>query len=232
MSPRLVEQLKSSVLKKSREEQYGYIGEVAGAADRKRTRGVDARHDERRAEIVDALLRIIGEHGLDAVSVRDVAGVSVGRVQHYFPTKDLVLQAAFERVNELGGELVRQRIAETGDDSPRAVLHAVATALLPVDDQYRQAIQIGVAFTARALVQPDFAARLRAGYGELHQLFALLLTRARDAGDTAADLDPEHEAAVLLGLLDGLSAQTLVGHHAVDAALSVVDTHLGRLFAR
>jgi AcrR family transcriptional regulator len=208
---------------------------VAGAVDRKRTRGVDARHDERRAEIVDALLRIIREHGLDAVSVRDVAaaaGVSVGRVQHYFPTKDLVLQAAFERVNELGGELVRQRIAETGDASPRAVLHAVATALLPVDDQHRQAIQIGVAFTARALVQPDFAARLRTGYGELHQLFALLLTRARDAGDTAPDLDPEHEAAVLLGLLDGLSAQTLVGHHAVDAALSVVDTHLDRLFAR
>jgi hypothetical protein len=112
------------------------------------------------------------------------------------------------------------------------VLHAVATALLPVDDQHRQAIQIGVAFTARALVQPDFAARLRTGYGELHQLFALLLTRARDAGDTAPDLDPEHEAAVLLGLLDGLSAQTLVGHHAVDAALSVVDTHLDRLFAR
>lgn len=199
----------------------------------KRTRGVDARHDERRAEIVEALLRIIGEHGLDAVSVRDIAtaaGVSVGRVQHYFPTKDLVLQAAFERVNELGGERVRAHIAETGDSSPRAVLHAVATAMLPVDDEHRRAIQIGIAFTARAIVQPDFADRLRTGYGELHQLIALLLGRARDAGETAPDLDPGHEAAVLLGLLEGVSGQTLVGHHTVDAALSVVERHLDRLF--
>jgi TetR/AcrR family transcriptional regulator, transcriptional repressor of bet genes len=206
---------------------------VGSATERKRTRGVDARHDERRTQIVDALLRIIGEHGLDAVSVRDIAaeaGVSVGRVQHYFPTKDLVLQAAFERVNELGGERVRQRIVETGDSSPRAVLHAIATALLPVDDEHRQAIQIGVTFTARALVQPDFAERLRTGYGELHQLVALLLGRAREAGDTAADLDPDHEAAVLLGLLEGLSGQTLVGHHTVEAALAVVDGHLDRLF--
>jgi TetR/AcrR family transcriptional regulator, transcriptional repressor of bet genes len=208
---------------------------VGSATEGKRTRGVDARHDERRTEIVDALLRIIGEHGLDAVSVRDIAaeaGVSVGRVQHYFPTKDLVLQAAFERVNELGGERVRQHIAETGDSSPRAVLRAVAIALLPVDDEHRQAIQIGVAFTARAIVQPDFADRLRTGYGELYQLITLLLGRARDAGETAPHLDPDHEAAVLLGLLEGLSGQTLVGHHAVDAALSVVDTHLDRLFTQ
>jgi TetR/AcrR family transcriptional repressor of bet genes len=206
------------------------VGEITG---RKRTRGVDARHDERRTEIVDALLRITGEHGLDAVSVRDIAaeaGVSVGRVQHYFPTKDLVLQAAFERVNELGGERVRQHIAETGDSSPRAVLHAIATALLPVDAEHRQAIRIGVTFTARALVQPDFADRLRTGYAELHQLAALLLVQAREAGDTAPDLDAEHEAAVLLGLLEGLSGQTLVGHHTVDAALSVVDRHLDGLF--
>ena len=61
-------------------------------------------------------------------------------------------------------------------------------------------------------------------------LVALLLGRARKAGDTAADLDPDHEAAVLLGLLEGLSGQTLVGHHTVDAALAVVDGHLDRLF--
>ena len=208
---------------------------MVGPVDRKRTRGVDARHDERRAEIVDALLRFIDEHGLDGVSVRDVAtaaGVSVGRVQHYFPTKDKLLQAAFQRVNELGGERVRQHIAETGDSSPRAVLRAVARALLPIDDQHRQAIQIGVTFTARALVEAAFAAQLRTGYEELHQLFALLLSRVRDAGDTAPDLDPEYEAAVLMGLLEGLSGQTLVGHHTVDAALSVVDTHLDRLVPR
>ena len=35
---------------------------------------------------------------------------------------------------------------------------------------------------------------------------------------------------MLLGLLEGLSGQTLVGHHTVEAALAVVDGHLDRLF--
>jgi AcrR family transcriptional regulator len=188
-----------------------------------------------REKLVAAALARATEQGYDGFGMRDVAtaaGVSVGRVQHYFPTKDKLLQAAFQRVNELGGERVRQHIAETGDSSPRAVLRAVARALLPIDDQHRQAIQIGVAFTARALVEATFAAQLRTGYGELQHLFALLLSRVRDAGDTAPDLDPEYEAAALMGLLEGLSGQTLVGHHTVDAALSVVDTYLDRLVPR
>jgi AcrR family transcriptional regulator len=206
---------------------------VAQSADRKRTRGIDARHDLRRAEIVDALLRVIEARGLDAASVRDIAdeaGVSVGRVQHYFPSKDQVLEAAFQRVNEWGAELVSRHIAEAGDAEPRTVLRAVASALLPVDDRHRRTLHVGLAFTARALVHPGFADRLRDGYGELQQLFAHLLTLARDAGATAPDLEPDREAALLLGLLDGLSTLTLVGHHTVDSALSVVDTHLARVF--
>lgn len=199
----------------------------------KRARGVDPRHDARRAAIVDGLLELIEERGLEAVSLRDVAAaaeVSVGRVQHYFPSKDQVLQAAFQRVNEWGAELVRQRVAEVGDAAPRTVLRAVAAALLPVDDSHRRVLQVGAAFTARALVHPEFAERLRDGYGELQQLFTDLLTRARDAGATTPDLEPDHEAALLLGLLDGLSTLTLVGYHSACTALSVVDTHLDRLF--
>jgi TetR/AcrR family transcriptional regulator, transcriptional repressor of bet genes len=156
--------------------------------------------------------------------------VSVGRVQHYFPTKFEVLEAAFQQVNDWGGELVRRRLDAAGDFGPRAVLRAVATALLPVDDQARGALQVGVAFLARALVHDETAARLRTGYGEMQELFVVLLNRARDAGDAVPDLDPEQEAALLLALLDGLGTLTLVGHHSVDTALSAIDAHLDRVF--
>jgi TetR/AcrR family transcriptional regulator, transcriptional repressor of bet genes len=203
-------------------------------ADSTRTRGVGAEHDARRAEIADALLKLVGERGLDGLSLRDVAaeaGVSVGRVQHYFRTKDQALHAAFERATGLGEDLVRRRIAQTGDSSPRTVLRAIATELLPVDDRHRQALQIGTAFATRALVEDHFAARLRSGYGRLHDLLVLLLSHARHAGEAPPDLNPGHEAHLLLGLFEGLSAHTLVGHHSVDTALSVLDSHLDRIFA-
>nr|WP_042194400.1 TetR/AcrR family transcriptional regulator [Kibdelosporangium sp. MJ126-NF4]CEL21295.1 Transcriptional regulator, TetR family [Kibdelosporangium sp. MJ126-NF4]CTQ96138.1 Transcriptional regulator, TetR family [Kibdelosporangium sp. MJ126-NF4] len=199
-----------------------------------RTRGVGAAHDERQLEIVDAVLTLIGEQGMDGISLRDVAtraGVSLGRVQHYFRTKDQMLQAAFRRVNELGAAFVGQRLAETGDSSPRAVIRAIATELLPIDDLHRHALKVGMAFTVRALVDNDFAARLSTGYGELHGLLVLLLTQARDTGDIAADLDPDHEARLLLALLDGLGTHALIGHHTSDEALAVVDAHLDRLFS-
>lgn len=193
----------------------------------KRTRGVGAEHDARRREIVDALLAIISEQGLDGVSLREVATraeVSVGRVQHYFRTKDQMLEAAFHRVNELGTERVGARLA--GETSPRAVLRAIATELLPVDDLHRNALQIGMAFTARAVVEPTFADRLRTGYGELRDLFVLLL------GAAGPELDAAHEADVLLSLFEGLSTYTLIGHHTVESALAVVDAHLDRVFSR
>ncbi|ONI77022.1 hypothetical protein ALI144C_33460 [Actinosynnema sp. ALI-1.44] len=195
-----------------------------------RTRGVGAAHDERQLEIVDAVVALIGEQGLDGISLRDVAsraGVSLGRVQHYFRTKDQMLQAAFRRVNELGAAFVSQRLADTGDTSPEAVIRAIATELLPIDDLHRNALRVGTAFTARALVDSEFAARLSTGYTELHTLLVLLLTQARDAG---VDVDPEPEARLLLSLIEGLSTHALIGHHTPDMALEVLETHLDRIF--
>ena len=44
-------------------------------------------HDQRRAEIIGALWEVIGERGTEGASLMTVAraaGVSVGRIQHYF----------------------------------------------------------------------------------------------------------------------------------------------------
>ncbi|WP_226346735.1 TetR family transcriptional regulator C-terminal domain-containing protein [Agilicoccus flavus] len=57
-------------------------------------------HAQRRSEISHAVWAVVARNGLDAVSLRTVAaeaGISAGRVQHYFATKDeMVLEAARE----------------------------------------------------------------------------------------------------------------------------------------
>ena len=49
-------------------------------------------------------------------------------------------------------------------------------------------------------------------------------------GRTPSDLDPDHEAVVLLSLVDGLTAHTLAGHQGPETALAAFDRHLGGLF--
>jgi AcrR family transcriptional regulator len=56
---------------------------------------------ERAQTLTDAVVAIIAESGFEALSVRTVAaraGMSIGAVQHHFPTKSQMLAAAMREV--------------------------------------------------------------------------------------------------------------------------------------
>ncbi|MEV4217103.1 TetR family transcriptional regulator C-terminal domain-containing protein [Nonomuraea sp. NPDC049725] len=198
-----------------------------------RTRGLGARHEERRRQIAEALLAMINLHGLDAVNLRDVAAraeVSLGAVQHYFRSKDEMLLFALDYISERGTERVRQSLGQEGQP-PRAALRRILAELVPADDQRRAELRIATAFTARSLVSPELAGHLRAGYDSLHDVLALLIRHAQDAGEAPADLDPGRAAAALFALADGLGTHVLIGHGTPETALAVLDEHLDRLFA-
>ena len=57
----------------------------------------------RRDRLSAVLLEVVAEGGLEAASIRAIAaraGVAIGTVQHYFPTKDAMLRHAYRRVGE------------------------------------------------------------------------------------------------------------------------------------
>ena len=58
--------------------------------------------DDARQRLLDALMTLIAERGLDQVSIREVAaaaGVSIGTVQYYCRSKDEMLQMTFEHAS-------------------------------------------------------------------------------------------------------------------------------------
>ena len=108
---------------------------------------------------MDALLGIVAERGLDQVSVREVAcaaGVLIGTVQHYFPTKDDMLAAAFNEVVRR----IRVRVTAAVCSGPdvRSNISAVLHELLPLDGRRAEEARIQVAFAARAATSPALAA--------------------------------------------------------------------------
>lgn len=130
------------------------------------TRGSNALTKE--AALTDALLRIVAERGLDQVSVREVAAgakVSIGTVQHYFPTKDRMLAAAYAEVVAR----IRFRLEHVphGPDV-RKNLSAVLTELLPLDERRLAETRVHLAFAARAATMPELAPTQRAALTELH----------------------------------------------------------------
>jgi AcrR family transcriptional regulator len=170
--------------------------------------------------ILDALLKVVAEHGLEKATVREVAaaaGVAIGTVQHYFPTKDNMMSAAF-------AEVVR-RIATRVQAIPlggnvHANLTAVMQELLPLDDRRRREVRIQLAFAAKAATTPALATLQRTVLDDVRRSVATAFGAAwtQPADSHRCSL----AAAAVLAAVDGLAL------HAISADL---DPKQGQLVA-
>ncbi|MBS9374269.1 TetR/AcrR family transcriptional regulator [Rhodococcus sp. B50] len=151
-----------------------------------------------------ALLEVAARNGLDAASVREVAneaGVSIGAVQHHFPTKDEMLAYSFRTLSDR----VLNRLTNVDPDiDPARTLFSALSQLLPLDEQRGSEVHVMSAFTVRAVTSPTLSAIRTATLFTIRTGIARVLIRAGTP-------DPETRAALLLSAANGL---------ALDAAAS------------
>ncbi|KUL34330.1 TetR family transcriptional regulator [Streptomyces sp. NRRL F-4489] len=191
-------------------------------------------HEARRQEISAALWRLANTRGVDGVSLRDVAaeaGVSLGRVQHYFRSKDDLLLYALRIINELATERIRERIeALDAEPTPRIILRACCAALLPLDAESRAGLLVSAAYYSRAVHDPALGAEARDGIPKLRDFYADQLRQAAERGEIPPERATEDEAMLLISLTDGLASYALLGVHSPEQALALLDRHLAGLF--
>ena len=83
-----------------------------------------AKGEQTREEILDSALELFRQHGFDATTMRDIAvkaGVALGAAYYYFASKDAIVQAYYEKVQQehtarlrqmkMDGLSLRQRLA-------------------------------------------------------------------------------------------------------------------------
>ncbi|MGW2869639.1 TetR/AcrR family transcriptional regulator [Kitasatospora sp. NPDC001225] len=213
-------------------------------------------HEGRRRRIAEAVCLLVDEHGLEGVTLRDVATraeVSMGAVQRCFRTKEEMLLAALAHVGERVTARVRNRLTAGPAQSAATELGLVAGEVALLREEHRAEARIWLAFVAGAAVNPALAATLRSSYAALEGLVVRLVAEAAGGGSAlggaaaggpaaggsalggaAADgaVDARTEARTLLALADGLTAHVLVGHRTVAEAEEVLHTHLAGLWAR
>ncbi|KWX00428.1 TetR family transcriptional regulator [Carbonactinospora thermoautotrophica] len=165
--------------------------------------------EARRRELAESVWRVIRRDGLEHASVRNVAreaGLSMGSLRHYFATQSELLAFAMRLVHER----VQRRIAAldlSGD--PRQVVERALQEALPLDAERHAEMEVWLAFTARALVDP----KLRALRDEGHSKLRELCRRCVEALARRPGLDVAAEAERLHALIDGLAL-----HRVLDPA--------------
>ncbi|MGW0523549.1 TetR/AcrR family transcriptional regulator [Crossiella sp. NPDC003009] len=191
-------------------------------------------HEQRRALIIEGLVRLAARTGLHAVKLRDVAAeaeVSLRQVQYYFDSKAHLLLATLEYLERRSDDRLAARLAALPrPPALRAYLTAFLAEALPTDRQSRAFHQVFTSFAVLAMTEPEYAAQpFIAGPRRLERQLTEVLRAAQQQGELAEHLDPAHEATMLLTMTHGLGTNVLVGQRTPKDAHAVLAYHLDRL---
>lgn len=175
--------------------------------------------EQRRAELLDAALRVFSDKGFHGANVADVAkaaGVSQGTVYHYFESKEALFLAVFTQweMAFLHGD-VDQELATATRASEKLRLLARATARRLAAHQ--PFLQAAVEFWSHIPRRPE----IRTGFQRLFEgMVTELMTIIRQGIDSGEfrDTDPNRLARLLIATYDGLILQSLADHRAIDWA--------------
>jgi AcrR family transcriptional regulator len=188
-------------------------------------------HEQRRRELGHAVWRVIRRDGVDHASVRTVAeeaGWSPGALRHYFASQSELLSFAMGLVVER----IEGRIAALGRAAdPRQAVEQVLYELLPLDDERRAENEVWLAFTARALIDPELRVQHAEVHDALHRACASAVETLAAAGRANAGTATALQAERLHALTDGLAVHTALRPDlmAPEHIVAVVRLHLDAL---
>jgi AcrR family transcriptional regulator len=199
---------------------------------------VDA--EARRAEIVEAVFRIIAVDGLERASLREVAdeaGLAVGSVRHYFAGSEELLSHSFAVVADritgrLAVALPAMAASEPGTIPHREAVLTLLGEFLPLDEERAVDACVWMAFKNAARIRPFLAAEADRSHREVAAVVGQVITALLpDDGDGQQSLAVEAER--LLATLDGLCMHALLQPAWMTAQMchDVLDRHLRTLAA-
>ncbi|NUP74656.1 MAG: TetR family transcriptional regulator, partial [Sinomonas sp.] len=167
------------------------------------------------------------ERGLDGATMREIAaeaGFANGALKPYFPTKDRLLDFAFEHIFS---QTNRRMEAATAGLSGLRALRAYCHEILPLDDERLSEARVAISFWQKALRDPAKAAVHERSMAQWREVLAELL---RDAG-LPDHADPDAAVGAIMDLVLGaqITATLSPAHHTAQKLVDPLDCRLGAL---
>ncbi len=176
-------------------------------------------HAQRREEIVQALWKVIHDLGIEGVTYQAVAkagGVSVGRIQHYFTSKEELVLAGCRAMVSRATTAFHARVSSM---SPAEALVDLLCEPIPRTESFRRGAAVWYAYLARAVVDREIGDIVReASRGTVDEAAGLL----RAAGA------PTGSATRLVALSNGFTQRVLIGITTPDEAMAALADEVER----
>ncbi|WP_432502862.1 TetR/AcrR family transcriptional regulator [Kineococcus arenarius] len=188
-------------------------------------------HTVRRREIIQATWRLIGHHGADAATMREIAreaGFANGALTHYFADKEDLIRSAYEYVYEQTNERVA---AVAQGASGLTALRAFCREVLPLDELKLHEARVAIAAWSRAVVDEQLAQVHGRAMANWRTALVGWLREARAAGEVTSPAEEGVLADQLLAQLMGAQILVLSGVAApgADRQLAALERFLAQL---
>jgi AcrR family transcriptional regulator len=162
---------------------------------------------QRSAEILDAATRLAREEGLSALTLRavaDRAGVASGLIAHYHPSMDDLVARVY--VDLVDAEIREVDVLISAHSDPAVRMGALIATLL--DGSREDLTVVWVEGWALGRRNAPLGAAVRAQMDAWHAMVSAAIESGCAAG-TFTTPSPSDAAWQLLGMIDGLNAQSL-----------------------
>jgi AcrR family transcriptional regulator len=159
----------------------------------------------RREALVEATLRCLKQYGHEGVSVRRIsaaAGVSIGLINHHFPSKSGLVAETYETLAVSLQDSIRRQ-AHNRAASPRARLSGFFRASFAPDLLDPQLFNVWLVFWSMVAHSPEIREVHDRTYGQYRAMLESLLGQLAQSG-AAPHFKLRPAAIALAALLDGL----------------------------
>ena len=164
-------------------------------------------HDARRAQVSEAVWRVVATHGFGGLTLRAVAaelGSSTGLLTHYFPGKRALVRYALEVAEERSQAYPRRQ----GEAQGRAALRAALLDVLPLTPEMVEMSRVWVSSWDAGIGDPELGELHGARYVRWRERLRGHLETAVRQGEFAA-ADPDDLAVRCASFAHGLVVQVL-----------------------
>jgi len=174
---------------------------------------------ERRQSIARAAWELIGEKGIAATTMRDIAqraGVSLGVVNHFFENRQDVIDAALAGACETYVASVEELCGESR--RPEEVLRSVLWAGLPYSPEQENWARSWLDFWSHASREPALREVINNTYDTWRDAIADAVRGAQVTGEVNSGIDADLLAKLIAAVTDGLLLHAVLNPQAFPPA--------------
>lgn len=173
-------------------------------------------HDERKKIIAAAVWKIIGEQGIGAISIRNVAaeaGISTGSLRHSFDSRLELVAYAMQLINEQIEDNVRTATAN-GLDVLTSV--RILENFIPLNHGTTTIARVTLGMIAEMRSTPEIFAIAQESRAKIRTIMRDMFIWLYDNHELKLGVDVEAQTDQLLTLSYGLTTKSIVGGDRTD----------------